>query len=261
MATKGDAATNRRHMSTSTASASRGDGGVGASPGGLTGAMTVLPADLNAGAAGGFVPRLIPVSDDAPATTRSGIPAPFGIGAWGGRRLRYRGDPTLEAMTNRDLHVVLLDLLVRVARSRADLEGRCPDRRKEVRRAAKVSAMAAAKAAVVAATAGAVTRAISALANAIPPVEVSFSSVADRLALDGVGVHRSTLYRRPEYANPILAAMGLPPLDDASACAAADPEYARVARLTKAELVEEIRRGRRALKEAEKALADHLSTL
>ncbi|RYY26131.1 MAG: hypothetical protein EOP62_11680 [Sphingomonadales bacterium] len=192
---------------------------------------------------------------------RSGLPAPHGLGAWGGRRLLYRGDDDLEALTNADLQIVLLDLLVSTARSKADREGNTLDRREGLARAAKVAVMAAEKAALVARTAAAVAKALKALAKAVPPVPVSFSGVAEWLEEQGQGVHRATLYRRPEYANPILIAMGREPRDDAAMEAAADPEYARVARLIKPELIEEIRRGRRALKAAERELADFASTM
>ncbi|MES2096785.1 MAG: hypothetical protein V4459_08480 [Pseudomonadota bacterium] len=191
----------------------------------------------------------------------SGLPARFGLGSWGGRRLVYRGDGELEALANGELHVVLLDLLVSIARSRADLEGRAIDREGDIARAKKVVVMTAEKAAVVARTAAAVPKALKALARATPPVPVSFVEVRDWLADKGLNIHRSTLYRRPEYANPILIAMGRPPIDEAATEATGDPEYARVARLTKPELVEEIRRARRTLKAAERELADFASTL
>lgn len=216
------------------------------------------------------LPRLSLVKTKLPPTepvepaklmARSGLPAPHGLGAWGGRRLLYRGDDGLEALTNADLHIVLLDLLVSTARSKADKEGKALDRPGGLARAEKVAVMAAEKAAVVARTAAAVAKAIKALAKAVPPVPVSFAALAEWLEDNGQGVHRATLYRRPEYANPILIAMGREPRDDAAMEAAADPEYARVARLTKPELVEEIRRGRRALKAAERELADFASTI
>lgn len=191
----------------------------------------------------------------------SGLSAPHGFGAWGGRRLLYRGDHGLEALTNADLHIVLIDLLLSTARSRADKDGKALDRREGFARSDKVLVMAAEKAAVVARTIAGVAKALKALTKSVPPVPVSFSRVAEWLEGNGHSVHRATLYRRPEYANPILIAMGREPRDDAAMEAAADPEYARVARLTKPELVEEIRRSRRALKAAERELADFATTM
>lgn len=209
--------------------------------------------------------KTVPEPAELPASarlvTRSGLPAPHGIGPWGGRRLLYRGDDGLEQLTNADLHVILLDMLVSTARSKADLDGTTLDRAAGLARADKVAVMAAEKAAVVAKTAAAVGKALKAMAKAVPRVPVTFSAVADWLEDHGQPVHRATLYRRPEYANQILIAIGREPRDDAAMEAAADPEYARVARLTKAELIEEIRRGRRALKVAERELADFASKL
>lgn len=192
---------------------------------------------------------------------RSGLPAPYGLGDWGGRRLLYRSDEELELLGNGDLHIVLLDLLVSIARSRADRSGQVPDRAADVKRADKVAVMVAEKSAVVARTAAAVTKALKELPRAKPPIPVTFANVVEWLEEQNQGVHRSTLYRRPEYANPILVAMGREPRDGAALEAVADPEYARVARLTKPELVEEIKRARRRLKAAERELADFLTTL
>ena len=205
------------------------------------------------GGAEGLVEQLV--------CARSGLPAPHGIGAWGGRRLLYTGDEGLEELTNADLHIVLLDQLVSVARSKADRMGMAVDRKGDLERSGKVAVMAAEKAAVVARSTAAVVQALKDMRRAIPPVPVTFANVTEWLEDQGKGVHRATLYRRPEYANPILVAMAKAPRDGAALEAAADPEYARVARLTKPELVEEIKRARRKLRAAERELADFISTL
>jgi hypothetical protein len=141
------------------------------------------------------------------------------------------------------------------------MDGRAIDRLIDVRRASKTDAMAREKALVVASTVNAINGVLKAMKASPTPIEVCFASVAATMEADGRKVHRSTLYRRPEYRDPILKAMGMEPADDGSTTAVADPEYARVAGLTKPELVEEIRRAGKRLKSATRALEDYLGTL
>jgi hypothetical protein len=191
----------------------------------------------------------------------SGVAARWGLGEWGGRRLAYRGDSDLEGLPNHELHLILLDLLLRISRTEADMDGRAVDRLTDVRRASKTDAMAREKALVVASTVNAINDVLKNMKASPTPIEVCFASVAATMEADGRKVHRSTLYRRREYRDPILKAMGMEPPDDASKVAVADPEYARVAGLTKPELVEEIRRAGKRLKAATRALEEYLESL
>lgn len=223
---------------------------VDAPPAGVTDRDAMgLVADGSAPPRRGRRPRPAPLSP-APRDSRYGISAPYGVGDWGGRRLLYRGDEELESLTNGELHVKLLDLLLAAARSRADRRGGGVDRMGELGRAPKVEVMSLEKAAMVAAT----VRSLRRFVKTLKDCPATF-----REAAEAVGVHRSTIYRRPEYRAIILAANRVELADDLATRAAADPEYARVARLTKAELIEEVRRAGRGLKEADAALVASLA--
>jgi hypothetical protein len=184
----------------------------------------------------------------------SGLPATHGIGDWRGRRLLYTTDEALELLANHELHVILLDLEHRIGRVVADREDRRHDRAVDrgwsELKERRVAAIVAAKSLLVATT---VVRLKAVLKTMPKGGELTVAAVAEEL-----GMHRGSLYRRPEYQIPVFAAMGRPPADGVLGKAAADPGYARVAHLLKAELVEEIKRARRRLKAEERAFAEVL---